>query len=143
MMPTLRFLLLPGGPFRGWLLLALLALGLARPALAQRPDARPAPAPQRPAPALPLPTQQPGLERAPLQTTQLSENPPADTARVFSLRDLADLVFANHPLVKQAALLSAEARAQILQARGGFDPKLNADLPPQRICGHRLLQYLG
>ncbi|WP_262490159.1 TolC family protein, partial [Hymenobacter coccineus] len=49
-----------------------------------------------------------------------------DSSRVFSLQDLAELVFANHPIVKQAALLSAEAQAQVQQARGGFDPKLGA-----------------
>ena len=48
---------------------------------------------------------------------------PVDTGRVFSLQDLAELVFANHPVVKQAALLSERARGQVLQARGGFDPK--------------------
>ncbi|MET4072900.1 TolC family protein [Hymenobacter sp. UYCo722] len=48
---------------------------------------------------------------------------PVDTARVFSLRDLATVVFANHPIVKQAALLSERAQSQVLQARGGFDPK--------------------
>jgi outer membrane protein TolC len=67
------------------------------------------------------------LEPAPLQTRQLAaDRPPADTARVFSLQDLADLVFANHPVVKQAALLSADAQAQVQQARGGFDPKLGS-----------------
>ena len=74
-----------------------------------------------------LPARKSGLERAPLQTLQLDEVRPADTARVFSLQNLAELVFANHPIVKQAALLSAEAQSQVLQARGGFDPKLGAD----------------
>jgi len=74
-----------------------------------------------------LPTRRSGLERAPLQTQQLDEIRPADTAKVFSLQDLAELVFANHPIVKQAALLSEEGRSQVLQARGGFDPKLEAD----------------
>ncbi|UOG76172.1 TolC family protein [Hymenobacter tibetensis] len=74
-----------------------------------------------------LPTQKPGLEQAPLQTRQLAaDRLPTDTARVFSLQDLADLVFANHPVVKQAALLSADAQAQVRQARGGFDPKLGS-----------------
>ena len=74
-----------------------------------------------------LPAQMPGLEPAPLQTRQLAQDsPPVDTARVFSLQDLADLVFANHPVVKQAALLSADARSQVQQARGGFDPKLGS-----------------
>ncbi|MCA8829146.1 TolC family protein [Hymenobacter pini] len=72
-----------------------------------------------------LPTQKSGLEHAPLQTSQLAQDrPPADTARIFSLQDLAELVFANHPVVKQAALLSEDARSQVQQARGGFDPKL-------------------
>jgi outer membrane protein TolC len=74
-----------------------------------------------------LPARRSGIERAPLQTLQLEEIRPADTAKVFSLQDLAELVFANHPIVKQAALLSEEGRSQVLQARGGFDPKLEAD----------------
>ncbi|WP_072144795.1 TolC family protein [Hymenobacter sp. AT01-02] len=74
-----------------------------------------------------LPTQAPGLEPAPVQTRQLAaDRPPVDTARIFSLQDLADLVFANHPVVKQAALLSADAQAQVLAARGGFDPKVGS-----------------
>ena len=89
-----------------------LLLLLAGPALAQDPT---------------LPARKSGLERAPLQTLQLDEVRPADTAKVFSLQDLAELVYANHPIVKQAALLSDEARSQVLQARGGFDPKLESD----------------
>ena len=91
---------------------AALLLLLAGPALAQN---------------LQLPARKSGLERAPLQTLQLEEMRPADTAKVFSLQDLAELVFANHPIVKQAALLGAEAQSQVLQARGGFDPKLGSD----------------
>ncbi|WP_246073895.1 TolC family protein [Hymenobacter jeollabukensis] len=74
-----------------------------------------------------LPARKPGLEPAPLQTEQLApDRPAADTARVFALQNLAELVFANHPVVKQAALLSETARAQVQQARGGFDPKLGS-----------------
>ncbi|WP_245849593.1 TolC family protein [Hymenobacter crusticola] len=73
-----------------------------------------------------LPVSPPGTGApAPLESHQLAaDRLPTDTARVFSLQDLADLVFANHPVVKQAALLSADAQAQVQQARGGFDPKL-------------------
>jgi len=99
--------------------LALLA-GLAHPARAQDPQ---------------LPARKAGLERAPLQTEQLAEVQPADTAKVFSLQDLADVVFANHPIVKQAALLSDEARSQVLQARGGFDPKLGSDFHRKQFGG--------
>lgn len=51
---------------------------------------------------------------------------PVDPARIFALQDLAELVFANHPIVKQAALLSVGAQAQVTQARGGFDPRLGS-----------------
>ena len=100
--------------------LLLLLFAAAAAALAQTPQ---------------LPTRRAGVERAPLQTTQLGEVRPADTARVFSLQNLAELVFANHPLVKQAALLSDEARSQVLQARGGFDPKLGSDFHRKQFGG--------
>lgn len=49
-----------------------------------------------------------------------------DTARVFALEDLQLLVFRYHPIVKQAALLSEQARANVLQSLGYFDPALKA-----------------
>ncbi|GAB3574543.1 TolC family protein [Hymenobacter daeguensis] len=103
-----------------WPLLLLLLLSLARPIYAQDPA---------------LPARRSGLEKAPLQTTQLDMVRPGDTAKVFSLQNLADLVFANHPIVKQAALLSDEARSQVLQARGGFDPKLGSDFHRKQFGG--------
>jgi outer membrane protein TolC len=100
--------------------LACLLLLLSLPAFAQDPE---------------LPARRSGIERAPLQTLQLDEIKPADTAKVFSLQDLADLVFANHPIVKQAALLSDEARSQVVQARGNFDPKLGSDFHRKQFGG--------
>lgn len=52
--------------------------------------------------------------------------PVADTGNVFSLQDLEELVFRYHPIVKQAALLSDAARANVLQSLGYFDPALKA-----------------
>ncbi|MBO2008389.1 TolC family protein [Hymenobacter negativus] len=103
-----------------WPLLWLLFVALAHPALAQDPN---------------LPTRRSGLEKAPLQTTQLNGVQPGDTAKVFSLQNLADIVFANHPIVKQADLLSDEARSQVLQARGGFDPKIGSDFHRKQFGG--------
>ena len=100
--------------------MSLLLLVATLPALAQIPQ---------------LPVRRSGLETAPLQTRQLDVTRPGDTARVFSLQDLAELVFANHPIVKQAALLSDEARSQVLQARGGFDPKLGSDFHRKQFGG--------
>jgi outer membrane protein TolC len=51
-----------------------------------------------------------------------------DTSRIFTLRDLEELVFMNHPVVKQADLLSEGARARVMQALGSFDPSLKASL---------------
>jgi outer membrane protein TolC len=118
---SFRFLRsLARGPAWGWLPMLVLLASLAHPAQAQDPQ---------------LPARRSGLERAPLQTEQLAEVQPSDTAKVFSLQDLADLVFANHPIVKQAALLSDEARSQVLQARGGFDPKLGSDFHRKQFGG--------
>ena len=49
-----------------------------------------------------------------------------DTVKTFSLNDLYAIIFANHPIVKQAALLEETARQEIRLARGSFDPKLEA-----------------
>lgn len=49
-----------------------------------------------------------------------------DTGRVFSLNDLEEIVFRNHPIVKQAALLSEAAKANVLQSSGYFDPAIKA-----------------
>jgi outer membrane protein TolC len=49
-----------------------------------------------------------------------------DTARIFSLADLENQMFSYHPILRQANLLSAQARAQVRQALGKFDPALRA-----------------
>lgn len=49
-----------------------------------------------------------------------------DTADVFRLQDLEVMVFRNHPIVKQAALLSESARANVMQSLGYFDPGIRA-----------------
>ncbi|MCY7357962.1 MAG: TolC family protein [Rudanella sp.] len=51
---------------------------------------------------------------------------PADRARVFAFSDMADLMTTNHPLVRLANSLPDEARQELLQARGFFDPKLTS-----------------
>jgi outer membrane protein TolC len=46
--------------------------------------------------------------------------------RVFALKDLEEVVFLNHPIVRQAALLSEQAQARLQQAWGEFDPALKS-----------------
>lgn len=58
-----------------------------------------------------------------------------DTARVFSLEDLEDIVFLHHPVVKQASLLSDAAKASVLQSKGEFDPTLKSAFG-RKLFGH-------
>lgn len=50
-----------------------------------------------------------------------------DTSNVFKLSDLEEIVFRNHPIIKQAALFSQSAQANVLQSLGYFDPSLKAN----------------
>lgn len=59
------------------------------------------------------------------QNTVLAKNE-TDASKVFELEDLQMLVFRYHPVIKQAALLSESARANVLQSLGYFDPELKA-----------------
>lgn len=43
---------------------------------------------------------------------------------VLTFDEFYQMVLSNHPVAKQAGLLSEQARAEIRLARGGFDPKL-------------------
>ncbi len=47
-----------------------------------------------------------------------------DSAEVLAFDAYYELVIRNHPVVRQAALLTEQARQEVRQARGGFDPKL-------------------
>lgn len=58
-----------------------------------------------------------------------------DTSKVFSLEDLEEIVFLHHPIVKQAALLSEAAKANVLQSKGYFDPALKAAYN-RKLFGH-------
>ena len=49
------------------------------------------------------------------------------TDSVLSLRNFLQLIADNHPSVKQANLLNRAAEAELLSAKGGFDPKIYGD----------------
>ncbi len=59
-----------------------------------------------------------------LQTS--AQQKPAVDSSMFTLKNLEELVIVNHPIVKQAFLLSEEAKAKVTQSLGSFDPTLNA-----------------
>jgi outer membrane protein TolC len=54
-----------------------------------------------------------------------AQTPPTDS--VFSLQNFLQLIADNHPSVKQANLLNRVAEAELLAAKGGFDPKVYGD----------------
>lgn len=58
--------------------------------------------------------------------TRAQNKPNTDTAKVFSLEDLKMMVFRYHPIIKQAALFTQAAKANVLQSLGYFDPALKA-----------------
>ncbi|WP_158826183.1 TolC family protein [Mucilaginibacter lacusdianchii] len=66
---------------------------------------------------------------------QAQNNKVSDSSKVFALQDLQEFVFKNHPIVKQAALLSDAARANVLQSLGYFDPALKAAFG-RKLFGH-------
>lgn len=56
------------------------------------------------------------------QKIQAQQEP--DTTTVLEFDEYYRLVLANHPVVKQAELLTQQAAQELRLARGGFDPKL-------------------
>lgn len=54
-----------------------------------------------------------------------AQTPTADS--IFTLQNFLQLIAENHPSVKQANLLKRAAQAELLAAKGGFDPKVYGD----------------
>lgn len=50
-----------------------------------------------------------------------------DSVKPFTIENFYHLVVQNHPVAKQAQLLSENAKQEIRMARGNFDPKLEAE----------------
>lgn len=51
---------------------------------------------------------------------------PVDTLEFFTIEDFASLIIANHPIVRQAQMMTDNALEEVRLARGAFDPKLKA-----------------
>jgi outer membrane protein TolC len=56
-----------------------------------------------------------------------------DSAQYFSLGQLLELILAYHPVAKQAALLPEEAKAELMIAKGAFDPGLDIHWNQKRL----------
>jgi outer membrane protein TolC len=61
----------------------------------------------------------------------------------FTINQLYYLVVKNHPVAKQAALLSENARQEIRLARGSFDPKLEASYLNKNFEGKEYYSILN
>jgi outer membrane protein TolC len=57
----------------------------------------------------------------------LAQSVSPDSGKVLSRREFFDLVKKNHPVARQASLFTRQAQAELLGAKGGFDPKLYGD----------------
>lgn len=51
----------------------------------------------------------------------------AQEQKLLALNDFLNLVKKNHPLAQQADIISKTAKAELLKAKGGFDPKFFGD----------------
>ncbi|MET0300192.1 MAG: TolC family protein, partial [Flavitalea sp.] len=73
---------------------------------------------------LPLSAQLPPSGSTPIKATIPALQ--IDSSKIFSVSLYQELVLKNHPIVRQAKLLSAAARADVMQALGKFDPLLES-----------------
>ena len=77
----------------------------------------------------------------PLSTAQ-AQSLSADTVGVpFTFPSFVDAVLANHPVSQQARLVAEQARAELRQAWGAFDPKLVASWDQKRFGGTEYYKY--
>lgn len=55
--------------------------------------------------------------------------------QIFTQEDYFRMILQNHPVVRQAGLLNAEADAYLRKARGGFDPNLDGNVEQKSFDG--------
>ncbi|MES2524272.1 MAG: TolC family protein [Gemmatimonadota bacterium] len=65
----------------------------------------------------------------------------ADSGAPFSFDRFRSLVLANHPEADQARLVGAQARSQLTEALGAFDPKVGIGLSEKSYKGDRYYRY--
>ncbi|MCW5906279.1 MAG: TolC family protein [Chitinophagales bacterium] len=65
----------------------------------------------------------------------------SDSARVLSVNDFIGIVKKYHPIAKQAALIPEQAKAELLIARGGWDPKIYSDYNRKTYDGQNYYSY--
>ena len=59
---------------------------------------------------------------------------------MMSLNEYLGFVKKHHPVARQAELTLNAAQAELMKARGGFDPKIEIDYNQKRFEGFRILR---
>ncbi len=62
-------------------------------------------------------------------------------AKTMSSQDFFEQILKHHPIARQAALLSEQARNEIRFSRGAFDPKLEAEYENKELKGSTYYHY--
>ena len=66
-----------------------------------------------------------------------------DSLRTFTLAEFLTIVKAYHPLAKQADIVTDKAKAELLIARGGFDPMIYSDYDRKVFYGNNYYSFFG
>lgn len=64
-----------------------------------------------------------------------------DSIQVFNLESFFQTVREEHPIARQAIIRDELGKAQILEARGGFDPKVESDISQKYFKGQEYYDY--
>jgi hypothetical protein len=64
-----------------------------------------------------------------------------DSLNVLTLESFVAIVREYHPVASQANLLPAEAKANLLIARGGWDPTIQSDYDSKTLDGNNYYSY--
>jgi outer membrane protein TolC len=68
-------------------------------------------------------------------------NSQVDSERILSVEEFISVVKAYHPVARQAQLIPEQARAELLVARGGWDPKIYSEYDRKTFDGKNYYSY--
>lgn len=68
---------------------------------------------------------------------------PVDTLEFFTIEEFASLIITNHPVVRQAQLMTDNALEEVRLAKGAFDPRLSAVWDVKKFNGTEYWNKLG
>ena len=78
-----------------------------------------------------------------LLLSQISIVKAQDSSRILMEAEFLDMVRANHPVARQAALWVDEAKARLLSVRGNFDPIISVDNDRKKFNQNDYFNYFN